>query len=422
MSQPREVVTMEGRRQPLNCLVDYVSFSAHVDFVQNRDFITTVNPRNIVLVHGAKEEMGRLKGALMMHYNKLPEKHRPTIAMPPNEVEVKLIFTRRRSAKIMGKLAATASIDRSNVNDNDDDDVTTVKEGEEVMALAEPREGDPVRGILVTQQNSSRIVAPEDLSTYTPLRVGSVSSRLHVPFVGKITTLRMFLNEMFQGISESREGDNDDDNLHQEEVVDSANVDEDGDIVTFSMHGGQVKVIAGKTRGVVTVEWDCSSVGDVIADSVVALIMHAQGSAASIRLTSQPCNHRRKKPREGIDGAEDEDKQKDDEAEVFLRALHQALKDQFLFVEATYEANKGTFEVRIDANTVKSGKEGDEDNDDNNEEEVDGGIVCVAIVEFNDGFVGTAKITVESEDEKLAYNVRACLQNVAIASAPIALD
>jgi cleavage and polyadenylation specificity factor subunit 3 len=73
MSQPREVVTMEGRRQPLNCLVDYVSFSAHVDFVQNRDFITTVNPRNIILVHGAKEEMGRLKGALMMHYNKLPE-------------------------------------------------------------------------------------------------------------------------------------------------------------------------------------------------------------------------------------------------------------------------------------------------------------------------------------------------------------
>ena len=64
---------MEGRRQPLNCLVDYVSFSAHVDFVQNRDFITRVNPRNIILVHGAKEEMGRLKGALMMHYNKLPE-------------------------------------------------------------------------------------------------------------------------------------------------------------------------------------------------------------------------------------------------------------------------------------------------------------------------------------------------------------
>jgi cleavage and polyadenylation specificity factor subunit 3 len=36
MAQPKEVLTLEGRRQPLNCLVDYVSFSAHVDFVQVR--------------------------------------------------------------------------------------------------------------------------------------------------------------------------------------------------------------------------------------------------------------------------------------------------------------------------------------------------------------------------------------------------
>lgn len=54
MAQPKEVVTLEGRRQPLNCLVDYVSFSAHVDFVQNRSFITQVAPKHIVLVHGQK--------------------------------------------------------------------------------------------------------------------------------------------------------------------------------------------------------------------------------------------------------------------------------------------------------------------------------------------------------------------------------
>ena len=34
--------------------------------------------------------------------------------MPPNEVEVKLIFTRRRSAKVMGKLAEAPA------DDNDD--------------------------------------------------------------------------------------------------------------------------------------------------------------------------------------------------------------------------------------------------------------------------------------------------------------
>lgn len=73
LAAPKEVVTLEGRRQPLNCLVDYVSFSAHVDFVQNRSFITQVGPKHIILVHGAKEEMGRLKGALMMQFKQFPE-------------------------------------------------------------------------------------------------------------------------------------------------------------------------------------------------------------------------------------------------------------------------------------------------------------------------------------------------------------
>jgi cleavage and polyadenylation specificity factor subunit 3 len=73
MAQPKEVVTLEGRRQPLNCLVDYVSFSAHVDFVQNRSFITQVEPKHIILVHGQKDEMGRLKSALMLQYKQYPE-------------------------------------------------------------------------------------------------------------------------------------------------------------------------------------------------------------------------------------------------------------------------------------------------------------------------------------------------------------
>ena len=172
----------------------------------------------------------------------------------------------------------------------------------------------------------------------------------------------------------------------------------------------QVKVIAGKTKGVATVEWDCSSVGDVIADSVVALIMHAQSSAASIRLTGRPCSHRSKKQRE-------EDSDPKVTTEEYLKALYQALSDQFLSVEAMYEANKGTFEINIDAkNDDKGDKEGEAAAND------DGALVCNATVEFEKDSDGTAKITVESEDEKLANNVRACLQGVAAASAAFAIE
>ena len=170
--------------------------------------------------------------------------------MPPNEVEVKLIFTRRRSAKIMGKLAEPPASADDDGDGEGDEGGSTGK-----VAAVEPREGDPVRGILVTQQNSSKIVAPEDLSTYTPLRVGSVSSRLHVPFVGKIATLRLFLNEMFRGIRESRDAGDDDDDEEIDDDDDDATTrgdrhDDEGvdegarGVVTFSMHGGQVRSVS----------------------------------------------------------------------------------------------------------------------------------------------------------------------------------
>jgi cleavage and polyadenylation specificity factor subunit 3 len=166
--------------------------------------------------------------------------------MPPNEVDIKLIFTRRRSAKVMGKLAEAQTTKDEDEMDEDDGIVPTKSITHKV---AEPREGDSVQGILVTQQNSSKIVAAEDLATYTPLRTGSVSSRLHVPYVGKVATLSLFLHEMFRGIEETKDDDQDNDEVES--------------IVTFTLHRGQVKVIVGKTKGVATVEWDCSPVGDV---------------------------------------------------------------------------------------------------------------------------------------------------------------
>lgn len=102
--------------------------------------------------------------------------------MPPNLQTVSLKFARRRSAKVMGALA---------------------------MRDSEPTAGEDVQGILVTHNFHSKIVKPEDLATYTPLRMGSIFSKLHVPFTGSLQTLQLFLSEMFQGVKEttSQEGD-----------------------------------------------------------------------------------------------------------------------------------------------------------------------------------------------------------------------
>lgn len=373
MNQPQEVVTLEGRRQPLNCLVDYVSFAAHVDFVQNRSFITQVDPKHIILVHGQKDEMGRLKNALMLQYRKLPENKRPTITMPPNLQTVSLKFARRRSAKVMGSLAVRGS---------------------------EPEEGEEVQGVLVTDNFKSRIVEPKDLATYTPLRVGSISSKLHVPFSGSIETLRLFLSEMFAGVTE-------------------ATIVEEGKsgkktCQKFTFHQDKVSVIVGKSQSVAIVEWEASPAGDVVADALIALIMHAQSSAASIRLSSKPCRHPR-----ADDYSEDDTTSGDGSSakkarhgdssltENRLRLINDTLRDQFGQVEAIYEGNAASYDITTDTGLESGVVEENEP------------LICAVKVSFSDASGGVAEIQVECVDEKLATNVRECLKNLTKATAPI---
>lgn len=149
-----------------------------------------------------------------------------------------------------------------------------------------------------------------------------------------------------------------------------------------------------------TVEWEASPAGDVIADSVVALIMHAQSSSASIRLTSKPCRH----PLDSVDNEATAKKPKsDDLVGSRLRFMRTLLKERFQNVEAVYDGYTGTYEIVTDAG-LETGILDDE-----------GRLKCIVTVEFDDAAASTAKITVDCEDRKIAANVQATLQNAAAA-------
>lgn len=163
-----------------------------------------------------------------------------------------------------------------------------------------------------------------------------------------------------------------------------------------------------------TVEWEASPAGDIVADSVVALILHSQGSAASIRLTSQPCNHR---PDDRPEGASDDAAQvskrvkrefdETDLASSRLRMVNSVLREQFTNVEAIYEGLSASFEIKIVTGYVQS----------NPDEEAD--LTCTVRVEFSDQSAADAKVTVESQDDKLAANVRLTIQNTVAASVAV---
>lgn len=64
LSEPKEVESMRGGMLKLNMSVDYISFSAHVDYTQNSQFIDECSPKNLFFVHGEVNEMMRLKNTI----------------------------------------------------------------------------------------------------------------------------------------------------------------------------------------------------------------------------------------------------------------------------------------------------------------------------------------------------------------------
>ena len=48
MTEPEEFTTLKGTTIPRKISVDYVSFSAHVDFSQNSEFIELVKAQHVV--------------------------------------------------------------------------------------------------------------------------------------------------------------------------------------------------------------------------------------------------------------------------------------------------------------------------------------------------------------------------------------
>lgn len=64
LGEPKHIETFDGIRKPFQMSVDYISFSAHVDYLQNSSFVRESGAKHVFLVHGEAHEMARLKQAL----------------------------------------------------------------------------------------------------------------------------------------------------------------------------------------------------------------------------------------------------------------------------------------------------------------------------------------------------------------------
>jgi cleavage and polyadenylation specificity factor subunit 3 len=223
---------MAGGKTALNCSVEYISFSAHVDYPQNSAFIEAVASPHLVLVHGDANEMGRLRGALDDKYEGRDKPLR--IYTPRNCEVVEFYFRGEKMAKTLGSLAKAA-----------------------------PVEDENIQGILVSRDFQYNIIAPQDLGEYTreSLKLSTINARQSVPCTS-FSLVKWHL-EMMYGSVEPVKG-------------------EEGSYLVFdTVKVSQAKSDSGGDS--LVLEWQGNGVNDMIADSVLAIVLQAESSPASVK-------------------------------------------------------------------------------------------------------------------------------------------
>ena len=235
LSNPPDIISMSGRKLPLRMSVDYISFSAHVDYDQNAAFIKEVNPPHLVLVHGEEHEMNGLKNAIEKEFEIMG---RSTVIHTPRNCEtVELKFKGERTAKIVGELAADIE-----------------------LAIATGKPNLDLQGILITKSFQSEIVAKTDLSEFSALATSQVTQRL-------VARLERSQFERFCATLE-----------RVLEDVERISGGEGG----VRVHDSITVTTFGEEDGVV-IEWPGDPFLDMVVDSIVALALRLERHAISKR-------------------------------------------------------------------------------------------------------------------------------------------
>ncbi|GAA5833228.1 hypothetical protein JCM9279_001462 [Rhodotorula babjevae] len=238
MNEPTEIHALNGGAKIQRRLsVDYISFSAHVDYTQNSKFIDEVMPSHLILVHGEVNNMSRLRAALRTRFAE--RKNDVQIYTPRNVETVKLKFRGERMAKALGSLANTL-----------------------------PTPSTTVSGLLVSKDFSYTLLSPADLREFTGLSSSVILQRQRLALSVSWDLVRWHLEGMYGKIAQGK--------------------DAEGHLTLRIMETVDVKMV---DKHELAIEWVGGVTNDMIADSVLAVVLGIEGSPASVKKTTEDHPH-----------------------------------------------------------------------------------------------------------------------------------
>jgi len=258
LSEPSTITRLDGKEVPLRCSVDYITFSAHSDFLQTSEFIDRSRSGHIVLVHGEMTEMGRLRNALDLKYNKGQSVPNIRIYTPKNCQTVRLTFRAEKVAKAIGE-----------------------------VAKRKPEDGASISGILVKRDFNYTLMSPNELNTYTGLKVSRIQQRLVVPLKKPFSQLATDLNHLLEGTV-----------LDIDEETRRPQLDILGAIQVTLLEDGES----------VSVEWCTNYATDILVENIIYLCISQATTCAAVTAMDAVSVYRSKQV---SSGEEEEDKDED---------------------------------------------------------------------------------------------------------------
>ena len=243
LREPHEIPSMNNPEVmvPRRLSIEEISFAAHVDFEQNAEFIDLVSPKNIVLVHGESNPMGRLKSALLSKYQKLRStENEIKVYNPKNSSVLSLEFKAQKIAKVVGKLASSL-----------------------------PAHEQQLSGILVQKNFNINLLSVEDVKEFTSLTTTTITQKQSLRCNANRSLVQWQFSQMFGHINVILDSED----IYEFEVMDC------------------VRVRHNDTKYIATIQWECGIMEDTIADSVIAILLSCDSLPASVKLTSKSCSH-----------------------------------------------------------------------------------------------------------------------------------
>lgn len=275
----------DGQEQqiPRRCTVQEFNFAVHVDGQENREFIEEVGAPHVILVHGEKHNMARLKSRLL-GLGKME------VHTPQNCQEIRIPFRQDKLARVVGRLAnqiqpptLLPSPPESDENEEEDEESESKKLKGEAQGA-----GQVMSGVLVQNDFKLSLMAPEDLKEYAGLATTTIVCRQRITLGAAGVDLIKWALEGTFGTVTVHEPASPQPNGNSEPVDEELPRSEP---TIFEVMGGAVRVLC-KAHGETELEWEGNATNDSIADAIMAVLLTVESSPAAVKQSSKLHDHK----------------------------------------------------------------------------------------------------------------------------------